>query len=99
MSPTKLPKKFNESRVALLHAAIAETIPQAYSFLNDYGNFRELRVYLRSDGDFLAVAKGFAPDGTPTICFGSGSDALSCLLAVDGTIAAGNWRIDKPRED
>jgi hypothetical protein len=67
-----------------------------YSFFTDLEDFLALRIYAKNDGTFLAVAKGVGPDGGTMVCFGAGYDAISCLMSIEGTLAADNWKVDQP---
>lgn len=60
------------------------------------GDFVELRVKARGEGDFLAVVKRIGEDGGPEVLFGVGVDFVSALLAASKLIEAGKWRADKP---
>jgi hypothetical protein len=84
------------NRIVLLMEGIRSAAPQLYAWLNDTADFREVRIYIRDDGEMLGVAKGYNGDGAPVICFGSGFDVFSCLLGLNGAITADRWREDRP---
>lgn len=82
--------------IVQLNESLEGTVSHLYKVLTDANEFRALRIYVRGDGSYLAIVKGYDGDGAEVICFGQGTDAVTALLAVDGAIAAGNWRVDKP---
>jgi hypothetical protein len=96
MSRKTLPKGLEESRLKGIHTALAETVPQVYSWLVDTTDFRELRIYVRDDGSHLGILKGLDGDGGPILCFGSGHDVVSCFLGLEGSVARNSWKVDKP---
>lgn len=71
-------------------------VPHFLSWSNDSDSFREIRLKFRPDGTTLAIAKGYAEDGSLVVCFGAGYGIAGALIAVDGTINSGNWREDRP---
>lgn len=79
-----------------LSEQLQSRLSHAFSFWSDAEGFAELRVKAREDGTILAIAKGFDAAGGPVVCFGSGFDVSSCLMALDASIQGNNWRIDKP---
>lgn len=78
------------------HLAIDAAGGELYRWLTSTDDFRELRIYVRGFADYLAVLKGYDSDGKSVICFASGTDAISCLLAAEGVLGEGKWREDKP---
>ena len=71
-------------------------LPHLAAWWDDYDEFLELRLKARDDGTVLVIAKGFDSGGGPVVCFGTGYDVVSAIMAIDATINAGNWRVDKP---
>lgn len=71
-------------------------LPHLGAWWDDYDAFSEIRLKARDDGTVLAIAKGYDSGGGPVVCFGVGYDALAALLAVNDTMNANNWRVDKP---
>lgn len=71
-------------------------IPHVASWWGSETDFSEIRVKARADGTCLAVAKGYGSSGGPVVCFAVGYDVASCFLALDATINAGAWKVDKP---
>ena len=71
-------------------------LPQVSSWWHDAESFGELRLKARDDGTVLAIAKGYDSAGGPVVAFGVGYDVVLALMALDGTIAGGHWRKDKP---
>jgi hypothetical protein len=64
--------------------------------LKDAADFDRLSIRQRGDNDWIAVLKAFDADGSPVVCFGMGYDFISCLLGLQGSVAGGKWRPDKP---
>jgi hypothetical protein len=79
-----------------LDKALGDGVPQLTSVLRNEEDFISLLVKLCDDGTTLAILKRYGPDGGPMVCFGSGYGVAGCLVAIDATIAAGKWRVDKP---
>lgn len=86
-------------RWAEIDDSLSRSAPHLSSFFVDSDAFREIRVKMNDDGTFLAIAKGYGSDGGERICFGVGYTVSSSLLAIDGTMQAGRWRLDKPWAD
>lgn len=61
-------------------------------------DFVELRIKQRAEGDWIAVAKRYAEDGGLEVAFGTGHDYVSCVLGLNGSLAANRWKADKPWE-
>lgn len=80
----------------IVNAQMQSAIPQVFSVLGDEDSFISLLVKLQPDGSFLSVLKRYGPDGGPMVCFGSGYGYLGCLFGLEGTVAAGKWRVDEP---
>lgn len=91
-------KKKNTKRVQWdrFHDKLREEIPSVVAFWDSYEEFREVRFKTRNDGTILAVAKGYSADGGLVVCFATGYDVVTALMALDGSIQAGAWREDKP---
>lgn len=64
--------------------------------LRNLDDFVELRVKQRGFSDWIGVAKRYGEDGGLEVCFGTGFDFTSCLLGLDGAMAANRWKADKP---
>lgn len=91
-----LPAGFRNLALLEVHELFQEHFEQLYRWLTVSGDAVELRVKVRDDGTWIAIAKGFGDDGGPIVCFGSGYDALSAVQGVEGAIRANKWRPDKP---
>lgn len=89
-------KPSGQARWKALDKALGDGAPQLASVLRDEADFISLLVKLCDDGTTLAILKRFGSDGGPMVCFGSGYGVAGCLIAIDATIAAGKWRVDKP---
>lgn len=79
-----------------LDASVKNNVPQLYSVLTDEVDFIELRLKIRDDRTVLGILKRYGSDGAPMVCFGSGYGVTGALVGLEGTIAAGKWRLDKP---
>ena len=55
-----------------------------------------LTVKHRDSGDWIAVLRRYGPDGDPQVIFGSGIDFIGALMGLEGSLAAGRWRVDTP---
>lgn len=55
-----------------------------------------VKLLHRGADDWLALAKGYNHDGGAVVCFGSGSTLLEALAALEGGMASGRWRKDRP---
>lgn len=93
---TKLPPGFRQLTLLAIHEVVYEKLPHFYTWLTDQDDFEGLNIKRREDGTCIAVAKGYDPEGLPVVAFGSGYDALSCLVQLDRAINGGKWREDKP---
>ncbi len=71
-------------------------LPHLRAVLIDESDFVELRLKAKPDGTTLAILKKYDMSGGPVVCFGSGYGVFGSMLAINGTIAAGNWKVDKP---
>lgn len=89
-------KASGQSRWQALDKALGSGAPQLTSVLRDEAEFISLLVKACEDGTSLAILKRYGSDGGPMVCFGSGYGVAGCLIAIDATIAAGKWRVDKP---
>lgn len=78
------------------HKTFSQLFPQIYSVLDRERDFVSLLVKVRDDGSCIAVLKEFGPDGAKLVCFGSGYGAVGALLGLEGSVAAGHWKVDKP---
>ena len=56
----------------------------------------EVRLRCRGESDWLAVAKRVGDDGGPEVVFANGFDFVSCWLALNASMAADQWKVDKP---
>lgn len=57
---------------------------------------RKLSLVWR-DGDVLAVATRYGPDGGPQVLFANGEDGVAATLALAGLMGDdSNWKVDKP---
>jgi hypothetical protein len=81
---------------AELHLALETYIPQVTSILGDERDFLSLHMKSRDDATTLAVLKRYGSDGAPVVCFGSGYGVAGALMGLEGSVAGGNWRPDKP---
>ena len=59
-------------------------------------SFGELRIRCRGDHDWIGVAKKIGDDGGPLVLFGTGTDFVSVLLALNASMARHAWKPDKP---
>ena len=74
-------------------------IPDVGSLLlRNAEDFERILIRNRGDGDWIGVLKAFSGDGTPIVCFGTGYDAITCLLSLNTSVRKGKWREDKPWE-
>lgn len=78
------------------HAQVREEIPSVVAFWDSIEEFREIRIKARDDGTVLAIAKGYSSDGGLVVSFATGYDVITALMALDGSIQSGSWRLDKP---
>jgi len=92
----KTQKKTAQQRWVTLSDLIHEQVPHLFSVLDNEEDFVELRIKSRPDGTTLAILKKYDMDGGPVVCFGSGYGVVGSLVAVDATVQAGNWKVDKP---
>lgn len=91
-----LPPGMRQEDVLNLHYALQDAAGQVYAWWNRREDFGEIRLKARDDGTVLAIAKGYGSDGGPIVAFGTGYDVVSALKGLEGTIARGGWRPDKP---
>ena len=75
---------------------LSDELPHLTAWWNDWDEFSEIRVKVRPDNSLLAIAKGYDAAGGPVVCFGGGNDVISAFMALDGSINANAWRVDKP---
>ncbi len=78
------------------HVAFEAAGGELYRWFASSDDFQEFRIYVRGYADYLAVLKGHDSDGKGVICFASGVDVFSCLLAAESVLGQGKWREDKP---
>jgi hypothetical protein len=78
------------------HSQVKGSIPTVVAWFDDRDEFRELRLKARDDGTILAVAKGYGSDGGLVVSFAVGYDVVTALMALDGVLQSGAWRLDKP---
>lgn len=90
-SGLQLPLMGSEIWAALLHS-----VPTVTRFLGkpEQGAVN-LKLSYRGALDWLAVAKRYGDDGTLEVCFGSGPDAVGCLLGLENAMDGNKWRPDK----
>jgi hypothetical protein len=93
---SKNKKSSGQEAWARLDDTLSTTAPQLYSVLRDEEDFISLRLLLRDDRTVLAVLKKYGSDGGKLVCFGSGYGVSGALIAVNSTIAANAWKVDKP---
>lgn len=91
-------KRFENNADRWLHVdeALRDALPQLMSVLGSEDQFISLHIKLKEDRTTLGVLKRYGPDGGPTVCFGSGYGVSGCFVALEGSVAAGSWRPDKP---
>lgn len=94
--PKKNGKVSSEHRWLKADKSLRECFPQVFSVLGEEDAFISVLVKRQPDGTMLAVLKRFGPDGGPMVCFGSGYGFAGCFMGLDGTVAVGKWRVDKP---
>lgn len=71
--------------------------PQLYSLLaRNSEDFISISLRHRGPNDFTAVLKRFGSDGQSEVLFSNGSDFVGALLAMEGSMHAGRWRLDVP---
>lgn len=92
----ELPEGMRNMTLLSWHQAWQDSVEQLYRGLVSGDRVSDLRVKVRDDGGWIAIAKGYGDDGGPVVCFGSGYDALSALQGLEGAIRANKWRVDKP---
>jgi len=92
----QLPPGFRNMALLAVHNLLWEKMPHLYAVMaTNKEDFVSLTLKAREDG-VLAVVNRVSFDGAREVCFGTGYDAISALVAVDKTIQAGSWRPDKP---
>lgn len=89
-------KNSSQERWLSIDECMREYAPHLSAWWNDDEEFSELRLKARPDGTTLAIAKGYGGDGGPVVCFGVGYGVPAALLAIDGTINGGRWKVDEP---
>lgn len=91
-----LPAGFRGNALVELHYALQEHIPQVYNLMTrGDGDFRGLTFSVKDEG-VVSVLKAYNGEGLPVVLFGSGYDALSALLGLEGAMAADRWKEDRP---
>jgi hypothetical protein len=80
--------------------ALRDGLPQLAAWLSGPRRADFVRLVLRQRGehDWVSVLSAYDDAGAPVVCFGSGFDAVAALLGLEGAVAAGNWRPDRPIE-
>lgn len=74
--------------------------PQLYSIIaRDSEDFLSLSIRQRGLQDFVAVLKRVGSDGQAEVIFSNGFDFVSCLLSMEGSVAAGRWKVDVPWDE
>lgn len=94
-------KKQNSRQVdrwTALNEALRASVPQVSAVLADEEDFVGVRFVLRSDRTVLGVLKRYGPDGGVLVCFGSGYGVAGAFVSLEGSVAAGHWKVDKPWE-
>lgn len=94
--PKNLGKGTKQAQWSRFHGKVKGEIPTVVGWFDDRDDFRELRLKARDDGTILAVAKGYDSNGGMVVSFGVGYDVVTSLMALDGVIQSGAWRVDKP---
>lgn len=89
-------KNSSQERWMELGDTLERLLPHLSSVLGDSDDFIALYLKARDDGTILAIAKKYASDGSPVVCFGSGYGVAGALMAIDATIQGGHWKVDKP---
>lgn len=71
---------------------------RAYSWYTTHSeDQRAVRLVWR-DGDVLALATRYGPDGAPQVLFANGADGIEALLNLAALMGDdGNWKPDKPK--
>lgn len=73
--------------------------PQLYRLVaRNPEEFISLSLRQRGPNDFTAVLKRFGSDGQAEVLFGNGPDFVSSLFSIEGSLAAGRWKVDVPYE-
>ena len=93
--PTKNRGKSKGEQLQHISKQFEEWLPHLYAWLNNESDFREVRSMARDDGSTLAIAKGYDAEGAPVVAFGVGYGVVASFMALDATIHAGAWRVDK----
>lgn len=62
-------------------------------------DFISITIRQRGLNDFTAVLKRFGSDGQAEVCFSNGYDFVACLLAMEGSVSVGRWRVDVPYDE
>lgn len=95
-----MPKKKSENkqmdRWQQVDAFLRLQIPHFMAWQGSQADFNSVKFLARDDGTTLAVAKGYAADGSPVVCFGVGYGMVMALMALDGTMQGDGWRVDRP---
>jgi hypothetical protein len=79
--------------------AFRQSFPQLYAFFEKRsGDFNGFSILIGNRGGYLGVLKQFGDDGRPEIMFCSAEDVIGVLWAAERALAAGKWKVDKPRK-
>lgn len=74
--------------------------PQLYGLVaRNAEDFISVTCRQRGPNDFTAVLKRYGSDGQAEVLFGNGPDFVSCLFSLEGSLAAGRWKVDVPYEE
>lgn len=84
------------ARYAALDAALRAGVPHLLAVWDAEDDFLGFNIKVNLDGTVLAVLKRAGSDGTDMVCFGVGYGVIGAFLAIDATVNAGAWRVDKP---
>lgn len=93
---TKSQGRSGQERWLNINGYLKQNLSHLLAWAGRVEDFSEIRLKARDDGTILAIAKGYGSDGAPVVLFGSGYDIVLALIALDGAIQGGKWRVDKP---
>lgn len=95
---TKSEKDTSTARWVASDQWFRDNFPQISAVVDRGSEFRFLRISTGKDGTTMAVLGVTNRGGTAVVCFGSGYGFMMSLMALEGTVAAGDWRLDKYAE-
>lgn len=99
MSRTRADSKGNRPSSAFeqIHASWATYLSNVYGWaVRGEEDALSVTIKCRGTGDWIGIAKRVGDDGAPEVCFGNAFDFVSCVLALNASMAAGRWRPDSP---